>query len=156
MAERNNPGVIVPPPLIFLATLGAGLALDRFVFGFATSVSASTRYILGGLPTLFGVIAIALALNLFRRAGTRPEPWQSSSAVVDTGLYRFTRNPLYLGMAMIYAGIAVMLDSLVSLVLLVPLLLVIQRSVIGREEAYLEQKFGEPYRQYKTRVRRWL
>ncbi len=156
MAERDSPGVIVPPPLIFLVALVAGLALDRFLLGFATSVGATARYILGGLLTLLGVLAIAMALNLFRRAGTRPEPWRSSSAIVETGLYRFTRNPMYLGMAMIYAGAAVMLDSLVSLVLLAPLLFVIQRSVIGREEAYLEQKFGQPYREYKSRVRRWL
>ncbi len=156
MAERDSPGVVVPPPLIFIGTLIGGLVLDRYVVSSTTSVGSATRYVVGGLVALAGAAVIALALNLFRRAGTRPEPWQPSSAIVETGLYRFTRNPMYLGMALFYAGVAIMLDSVVSLLLLIPLLFVIQRGVIGREEAYLEQKFGETYRQYKARVRRWL
>lgn len=156
MAERDSPGVVVPPPLIFIGMLIGGLVLDRFVVSSTIGVGADSRYVVGGPVALAGASAIALALNLFRRAGTRPEPWQPSSAIVEIGLYRFTRNPMYLGMALIYAGAAIMLDSAVSLLLLIPLLFVIQRGVIGREEAYLEQKFGEPYRQYKSRVRRWL
>jgi protein-S-isoprenylcysteine O-methyltransferase Ste14 len=156
MVERDNPGVVVPPPLIFTGTLVAGLLLDRFAVNWTTGIGADTRYVLGGLVALVGIAPIALALDLFRRAGTRPEPWQPSSAIVETGLYRFTRNPMYLGMALFYAGVAILLDSVLSLLLLIPLLVVIQRGVIGREEAYLEQKFGEPYRQYKSRVRRWL
>jgi protein-S-isoprenylcysteine O-methyltransferase Ste14 len=156
MAERDSAGVVVPPPLIFLGTLLGGLALDGFAVGSTTAVGADIRYILGGLVSLAGAVAIGLALNLFRRAGTRPEPWQPSCTIVETGLYRFTRNPMYLGMALFYAGVAVMLDSIVSLLLLIPLLFVIQSGVIRREEVYLEQKFGEPYRRYKRRVRRWL
>ncbi len=156
MAERDSPGVRVPPPLIFVATLGVGAALDHVVFKGMTIAAAPVRYILGALLAACGVLAIALALNLFRRAGTRPEPWQPSSAIVETGVYRYTRNPMYLGMALLYVGLALILDSLSSLALLVPLLIVIRYGVIGREEAYLERKFGEPYRLYRRRVRRWL
>lgn len=156
MAERDSAGVRVPPPLIFFGTLALGLVLDRFVFSFGTTLGVEMRYAVGGLLAGLGVISIALALNLFRRAGTRPEPWQPSSAIVDTGIYRLTRNPMYLGMALIYAGIALALDSGLALVLLIPVLIVIRYAVIGREEAYLEGKFGEPYRRYKGRVRRWL
>lgn len=156
MPERDNAGVVVPPPLIFAGTLLAGLALDRFVIPSTLDLTLGLRLVVGGLLILLGLTAIVLALNLFRRAGTRPEPWQPSSAIVDTGIYRSTRNPMYLGMALGYAGAAFLLNSGVALVLLVPLLIVIRYGVIGREEAYLEGKFGEPYRQYKGRVRRWL
>ncbi len=156
MAERDSPGVRVPPPLIFVATLGIGAALDYVVFKDMTVAAAPARHVLGALWAACGMLAISLALNLFRRAGTRPEPWQPSSAIVATGVYRYTRNPMYLGMALLYMGLALILDSVSSLMLLVPLLIVIRYGVIGREEAYLERKFGEPYRQYRSRVRRWL
>jgi protein-S-isoprenylcysteine O-methyltransferase Ste14 len=156
MAERDGPGVRVPPPLIFIGTLVLGVVLDRFVFGSTTFVSGSARYVTGGLLAALGVLGIALALRLFRRAGTRPEPWLPSSAIVETGVYRYTRNPMYLGMALLYTGLALILDSTASLMLLVPLLIIIRYGVIGREEVYLERTFGEPYRQYRNRVRRWL
>jgi protein-S-isoprenylcysteine O-methyltransferase Ste14 len=156
MPERDNAGVVVPPPLIFAGTLLAGLALDRFVIPSTLDLTLGLRLVVGGLLLLLGLTAIALALKLFRRAGTRPEPWQPSAAIVDTGIYRSMRNPMYLGMALGYAGAAFLLDSGVALVLLAPLVIVIRYGVIGREEAYLEGKFGEPYRQYKARVRRWL
>lgn len=156
MPDRDSAGVIVPPPLIFGATLLAGLVLDWFVIPSMLALAPGQRFAAGGLLVLLGFVSIVLALNLFRRAGTRPEPWQPSSTIVETGVYRFTRNPMYLGMTLIYAGIALALDSVSSLVLLVPLLIVIRYGVIGREEAYLERKFGEPYRHYRGRVRRWL
>jgi len=84
------------------------------------------------------------------------KPWKASSAFVTEGVYRWTRNPMYLGMALAYAGAALLLDSLVALLLLIPLVFVIQKEVIAREEAYLEDRFGERYRRYKADVRRWF
>ena len=88
--------------------------------------------------------------------GTNIEPWRASNLVVTEGLDRWTRNPMDLGMALLYAGLAIGLDSLAALILLPAALVVIQTKVIAREERYLEGKFGDSYRSYKARVRRWL
>jgi protein-S-isoprenylcysteine O-methyltransferase Ste14 len=91
----------------------------------------------------------------FRRAGTDVRPDQPTTALVTDGIYRYSRNPLYIAQALIYAGIALAADSLWALALLVPTLIVIRYGVIAREEAYLERKFSDDYRRYKTAVRRW-
>lgn len=155
-SRRNSPGVIVPPPLIYAGTLTVGILIDRFATGLSTSVGTTPRYALAILPIGIGAFLTATALGLFRKARTRPEPWQPASALVTDGIYRFTRNPMYLGMALVYAGLALALDSPVSLLLLFPLIAVIQCSVIAREERYLAEKFGDAYRHYKEQVRRWL
>jgi protein-S-isoprenylcysteine O-methyltransferase Ste14 len=108
---------------------------------------------------LLGTAALALlvgALGGFQRAGTRAEPWKPSTAVVTTGVYRITRNPMYLAMALLYAAASLVLDSGISLCLLAPLLVLVRKGVIEREERYLEHKFGEDYRAYKRTVRRWI
>jgi protein-S-isoprenylcysteine O-methyltransferase Ste14 len=96
------------------------------------------------------------ALGRFRRAGTAVEPWRPSTVLVTDGVYRFTRNPIYLALALLYVGLALAVDSVVALCLLPPLLALVQVGVIAREERYLEGKFGHKYRRYLASVRRWL
>ena len=91
-----------------------------------------------------------------RRAGTNIRPDRPATVIVTDGPFRFSRNPLYLSLTLVYVGIASMMNALWPLLLLVPLLLIVQRGVVLREERYLEAKFGETYRSYKTRVRRWF
>ena len=108
---------------------------------------------------VFGLagLAIGLSANMrFTRADTDVKPWKASSTIVREGAFRFTRNPMYLGMALLYVGLAFGLASISALVLLPILLLVIQTQVIAREERYLEAKFGDEYRSYKAAVRRWI
>jgi len=81
---------------------------------------------------------------------------EPTTTIVDTGPYRFTRNPIYLAMLLGLIGLAIALNSLWLLLTLVPFVLVIRYGVVAREEAYLERKFGEDYRRYRARVRRWL
>jgi protein-S-isoprenylcysteine O-methyltransferase Ste14 len=97
-----------------------------------------------------------LGAGLFHRLRTAIIPFKPASRLVTSGIYRWTRNPMYLGMALIYAGVAILFDSPVALLLLVAVVVIIQRSVIAREEAYLERAFGDEYRVYKGRVRRWM
>jgi protein-S-isoprenylcysteine O-methyltransferase Ste14 len=92
----------------------------------------------------------------FQRKGTAVEPWKPTTAIVTTGPYRLTRNPAYLGMALVYIGIALLADALWVLVPLPVVLLIIDRMVIAREERYLERKFGQEYVDYKVRARRWI
>jgi len=114
------------------------------------------RTLLGWLLAGAGVALAASAIVLFRRAGTSPVPIQPTTALVAQGPYRFTRNPMYVGLAALYAGIALLVNSLWPLVLLPVVLIAIRWWVIAREEAYLERKFGDAYRAYTRRVRRWL
>jgi protein-S-isoprenylcysteine O-methyltransferase Ste14 len=107
------------------------------------------------------IFAIAFTLAIWaivtiRKAGTRVETYKPTTTIVVNGPYRFTRNPIYLGMVLGQIGVAVAFDSLWILAALVLFYLVIRYGVIAREEAYLERKFDDVYLGYKSRVRRWL
>jgi protein-S-isoprenylcysteine O-methyltransferase Ste14 len=154
--EQKNAGVIVPPPLIYLGVLVAALAVDALAGGPVTGLNWTPRLMLGAALIVVGVVIPLIAAAQFRIAGTEVPPWKPSSALVTTSVYRFTRNPMYLGLTLIYAGIALLADSVLALIGLVPLLAVIHYGVIKREEHYLEIVFGEAYREYKQHVRRWL
>lgn len=150
---RDNPGVIAPPPLLFAGTLASGLLLHVI---FPLSVLPRAGLVLGGvLIVLAGIIAVT-AFRAFQHVGTNVAPSKPAIALVTEGPFRFSRNPLYLSLILLYVGIAFCINTLWPLLLLPPLLIVIQRGVIDREEQYLELEFGENYRQYKARVRRWL
>jgi len=154
--DQDSAGVKFAPPAAFIGTLVVGLALGKLLGSPDLPLNHATERGLGSLATLLGVGIMLSALGLFRAAGTDPKPWKRSTALVTDGVYRWSRNPMYFGMALAYAGIAVWMDSLVTLLLLIPLLLVIQREVIEREELYLAGKFGERYLSYKSAVRRWI
>ena len=91
-----------------------------------------------------------------RRAKTNVEPWKPTTAILDTGIYGISRNPIYIAMALVYAGIAFLFNSFWFLPPLILVLLIIHFGVILREEKYLADKFGDEYLNYKNRVRRWL
>jgi len=110
-----------------------------------------------GLLFIAGGFALALfSVRAFRRAGTNVVPGQSATALVTTGPYRITRNPIYIGFVLVYFGLSIVLTSVWVLLLLFPVLMILQRGVVAPEEAYLERKFGDAYRAYTARVPRWL
>ena len=154
-SDDDSARVTFPPPFIYLGLLLLGLLAD-WLLGLELPLDWPVR--IAGLVLLGGAgLAVGLPANeRFRRVGTDVRPWKSSSAFVADGVYRFTRNPMYLGMALIYAGLAMTFASVAGLALLPVLLLIVQTQVIAREERYLEGKFGEDYRRYKASVRRWL
>jgi protein-S-isoprenylcysteine O-methyltransferase Ste14 len=151
--SKDIPGVVAPPPLIFAVPLGLGLVAQHFwpvqILPPDSGRLAGIGCIVAGLAGLAGRIA-------FSRAGTSPNPWTPTSALVVSGVYRYTRNPMYLGLTLIYIGITLWVDTPWPLLPLPIVLAVIQRGVIAREERYLEARFGEEYRQYRARVRRWI
>jgi protein-S-isoprenylcysteine O-methyltransferase Ste14 len=154
----DNANVLIRPP-IALAIAAAG------------GIAATWLYPLSFLPALIpagwpagGIGAVVLALGValaawavvsMRRAGTRFETHQPTARIVTTGPYRFTRNPIYVGMFLALIGVAIGFDSLWLLVALAIFYLVMRYGVVAREEAYLERKFGGAYLDYKVRVRRW-
>ena len=154
--DRDNAGVRFPPPLIYLIALLAGLAAEPLVglrtFGIDRWLSIGSGIVL----VLAGFAVANFAIALFGRAGTQRKPWRTTTAIVTGGPYRFTRNPMYVGLTLIYAGLALALDGPLALALLPVVLAIVRIYVIAREERYLAAKFGDAYLDYKRRVRRWL
>jgi protein-S-isoprenylcysteine O-methyltransferase Ste14 len=150
------PGVIALPPLIFLGFLAASAVLEAIVPLPVPVTHSLARYVAGAILAAGGFVIIAIGTRLFAAAGTNVPPTLPTTALVVDGIYRRTRNPLYLGMTLVYLGLGVAAGSLWAIGLVVPLLWVIDVGVVKREERYLERKFGDAYRAYKARVRRWI
>lgn len=155
VGQEDTAGVKVPPPpLLYIAGLGIGIGLDALLP--SVSLSRGVAWSVGGLLLLAGLCLAAAFFSAFRRARTPVDLRKPTSAIVTTGPYRLSRNPGYLSLALIYAGIAILASTLWAFVSLVPTLLVVEYAVIRREERYLERKFGTEYTSYKARTRRWL
>jgi protein-S-isoprenylcysteine O-methyltransferase Ste14 len=152
--DRDNPGIRVPPPLIYLLALLLGLLLNRRLH--VPFLSRGVARVLGW-PLSGGGIALAVWFaRTMQGADTTLRTDKPVSSLVQDGPFRYSRNPGYLSLTMLYAGIAILRNALWA-VLLVPLVVyVIQREVIEREERYLERTFREEYLAYKRRVRRWV
>jgi protein-S-isoprenylcysteine O-methyltransferase Ste14 len=151
---RDNPGVAIPPPFIFAVALVIGFSADALLP--SASPPEAVRWPVGG-----ALLSVGLALSLaffaaFRRAGTPIDLRKPTSAIVTTGPYRLSRNPGYLSLVLIYVGVAILTSTLWALAALLPVLLIVDRRVIRREENYLARKFGDEYGQYKMRTRRWI
>ncbi len=146
--------VIARPPLIYLAGILVGLGLDAIWP--APQLSATVQYVLGGGLFALGLVVVLACVFTFGRAGTTVPTDTPTTALVTRGIYRYSRNPIYLAMALAQLGIAAAVDSPWILATLPVVLVIIRHGVIAREERYLEAKFGEDYRAYKARVRRWF
>ena len=152
--SQDNAGVKFPPPFIFLISILIGLGLNR-----ARPMSVVPENLAMPFGVAFIVAAIALAFLGFRELGrhkTTIRPDEPSAAIVKTGPYRFTRNPLYVSLSALHLGIGLWMNNLWVVVMLVPVGVVMTTQVIAREEAYLERAFGEDYLRYKASVRRWI
>jgi protein-S-isoprenylcysteine O-methyltransferase Ste14 len=153
-AGRDISGVIAPPPFVFLAGLAVGFGLEALLPG--SSVPDALAWILGGVLLLAGLALLFSFERSFMQKKTPANPWRPTTAIATDGPYRLTRNPAYVGMALVYVGIALLSQALWVLVPLPFVLAIIDRGVIAREERYLERKFGQEYLDYKGRVRRWV
>lgn len=146
--------MVALPPLIYLGWLAAGLIAHAFDPRALFASRAGTW--VGGVLVI-AAIAIALwARNAFARAGTPVRPTEPTTAIVRSGPYRFTRNPMYLALTLLYAGIVLIVNGVWPALMTAPLLWTMHWGVIAREERYLDRKFGETYRDYRRRVRRWV
>ena len=152
--DQDKAGIVAPPPIIYLGALVFGLLLNRRFP--ATFLPSRITRTLGGSLLSGGVLLLGWFEWALRHAGTPASPYKPVSHVVTEGPFRYTRNPGYLSMTMIYTGIASLANALWAILLLPVALLVIQRGVIEREERYLERKFGEEYLRYKAQVKRWI
>ena len=151
-------GVIARPPLLFLAALLIGFVSDRLL-ALPVAISGGgglVHRMIPGALILFGLSLVTAGIRNFSRAATPVPTYQPTRALVTTGIHGWTRNPIYLGMFLCYGGIGLGMRSPWMLVLTLPLAITIRYGVIAREEAYLERRFADAYRDYQTGVRRWL
>ena len=156
--EKDGAAVRFPPPLLPLATILGGVALERlWPIGAGFELPAPARYWVGGILVAASVLGLGLwPVVMFRRSGQSELPWRPTPLILEHGPYRFTRNPMYLQMLLVCIGVAIVISNYWIVLLTPPCAWLLYRFAIAPEEAYLERKFGEPYREYKCRVRRWL
>jgi protein-S-isoprenylcysteine O-methyltransferase Ste14 len=150
-------GGFTRPPFLYLACLVLGLALDRELpLPLILPEAALIRLTVGGGLILIGVAIVATGVRNFSRAATPVPSNQPVRVLVTTGIHGWSRNPIYVGLFLLYAGIGVAARGPWVLILVLPLVIILRYGVVAREETYLERRFGDAYRYYKARVRRWL
>lgn len=142
------------PPVFFLLAICAAIAAHRFLP--VLQIIPRPWHYGGALLIVIGVAMAAISAGAFRRAGTPVVPFTQSTSLVTSGFYRYTRNPMYLGMVVALLGIDVMLGSLAPFLVTPVFALIIHRRFILREEAMLEGIFGDEYLAFKQRIPRWL
>jgi protein-S-isoprenylcysteine O-methyltransferase Ste14 len=152
--DQDNPGIRLPPPLIYLLALLLGLLLNRRLH--VPFLPSGMARVLGWPLVGGGMVLAAWFARTMNAADTTLRTDKPVSNLVQDGPFRYSRNPGYLSLAMLYAGIAILRNALWAVLLLPLVLYVIQREVIEREERYLERTFGEEYLAYKRRVCRWV
>ena len=154
MAAYEHPQVTVAPPLLFLGILIAAIALNLLVplpVPWHTAMRSAGMFLLIG-----GFLLAAWAFLRMVKAGTSPDPGHAATILLTQGPYRFTRNPMYLGFALVFLGFTLLAGTFWGLVLSPVLILVVTRLVIDPEEKHLTARFEARYAQYSARVRRWL
>ena len=160
VTDAETPGVIARPPILFLVALLLGFTFDYLlpmpfsVFGSGPGYWMTT--VIGGTLILLGIAAFAFGIRNFSSAATPVQGTRPTRALVTTGIHGWSRNPIYLGMFLIYGGIGLASPSPWILIFTLPLAITIRYGVVAREEKYLERRFGDAYRKYKAGVRRWL
>lgn len=146
------PGLL-RPPIVFLAAIFSGIALNQ---AWPLRFMPSSLWLLGALVTLCAALLFLFSLWEFRAAGTSVRGSERPIAIVRTGPYRFSRNPIYLSFVLLVLGLSIWLNDLWLLVTLVPAIGFIAVVVVPREERFLERNFQDQYASYKAAVRRWL
>ena len=152
--DLKGAAVKFPPPLAFLLCLFAGAGIQFFwPIGLIDSMIVRSA---GGILVLLALGTLILLALRFRREKTSIEPWKPTTRIMSSGIYAYSRNPIYLSFCLIVIGVGLSQNSFWIFISFVPAVFIVFHTAIVREEKYLEQKFGEEYREYRNRVRRWL
>jgi len=154
--DADAADVRLPPPTIYAAAVVAGVLLHLFAWPLPLALPATVRFVAAAVMGAVGLALFIAAFGAFRRTGQDPKPWKTTPEFIATGAYRFSRNPMYAGAALLQAAVALGLANGWLLAFVPAALAIVYRTAVRHEEAYLEQKFGESYLAYKRSVRRWL
>jgi len=154
MPNKDNPGVIAPPPLIFLFFIALGYFLNR-LYPFPV-IERPLGMILAAIFFVYAALTGGLAFYYMIKAGTNVDVRKPTKAIVTESVYSYSRNPMYLSMVILLIAFTFLANALWIAISIPFFMIIMQKGVIEREEAYLENKFGEEYIRYKNRVRRWI
>jgi protein-S-isoprenylcysteine O-methyltransferase Ste14 len=154
--EHDGAAVRLPPPLVYPGAVIVGGLLHVLVVPLSLPLSPLLRFVGAAVAAALGIFLVSGAMGLFRKTGQDPKPWKSTPEILSTGVYRHTRNPMYVGMALLQTSIALGWANGWILAFVPVSLAIVQVTAVRHEEAYLERKFGKIYLAYKRSVRRWL
>lgn len=155
-AKEAGARVRFPPPVVFLTSTLAGVASHYLVLAANVPLARAVSAIVGTFVGLVGLTIMVLARILFSRTGQSPIPWKPTPELILTGPYRFTRNPMYVGVTVLQIGLGVAVNNLWIAAFALPALTIIHFIAVLPEEKYLSDKFGESYQTYLARVRRYI
>ena len=150
----DKAGVIIFPPFLFLLAIVFSIIIRYVLPTPFLPFSVALSFGIGLL--IVAVIITKKAVTTFRLHKTTVNPSGATTTIVNTGIFQFSRNPMYVSFIIIFIGISIMFNLWYGIILLIPLLVIVQKGIIEREETYLTQKFGEEYLSYKRKVARWF
>ena len=152
--KPDHAQVMIPPPVIYLGLILLGWLINKII----PLTISSTIWLkwIGVLFILIATIIIALSRREFIKVNTSIRPDKSTTAIISTGPYKISRNPLYISLTLFHVAISIVLNNLWILFMVIPAIIMIVFGVITKEEKYLENKFGQQYLDYKSSVRRWF
>jgi protein-S-isoprenylcysteine O-methyltransferase Ste14 len=155
--SNDRPNVIAFPPLILVITIALGFALQWLMpLGWIVRIDQTWRIGVGAIVAVIGALITIRGARALAHRGTNINPMLPTLAIATEGIFRWTRNPMYVGGTFLMIGIALIFALDWLLLLLVPSVLILHFGVVMREERYLERKFGDEYRRYKASVPRYL
>ena len=155
IGDLKLPNFVAQPPAVYLVAVLGGTSIEQFIWPLSFGLGW-VGAILGLLVGIGGVFLTMTAMQAFRKAASSPHPLHMPSVLVETGPFARTRNPLYLGTLLMMLGLAIGANLPWVVVAAVPAMLVMHYGVVVREEAYMEDIFGDAYRAYREKVRRWI
>jgi protein-S-isoprenylcysteine O-methyltransferase Ste14 len=155
-SKHGGARVRLPPPLVFSGLIGVGVVVQLWVWPLSLPLAFWPRVIGGGALALAGLLVGIPAIVWFRRTGQDPAPWKPSPELIVRGIYRYTRNPMYVGMTLLQLGIGGLAGNPWILALAPVALILVHFAAVRPEERYLTEKFGESYLRYKKSVRRYV
>ena len=154
--ENDGAAVRIPPPLIFLGAVILGAVAHATIVPLTILMSLGVRISMAAVAAVLGLVLMGGAVGLFRRTGQDPAPWKPTPEIISTGVYRISRNPMYVAMALLQLAIGIGLANWWMVILLPVALVIVYATAVRHEERYLERKFEDGYRRYSKAVRRWL
>jgi protein-S-isoprenylcysteine O-methyltransferase Ste14 len=154
--KLKGPGVYFPPPIFYVLIFIAALFIQKIIPITDTIFQLRTTKVVGIIFLIIGLFFLARSLMQFFQSKNTVILIKPASSLQTTGIYRISRNPMYLGLAIVYIGISCLIGNWWNIILFFFLLLIVQEVIIKREEKYLELEFKQQYDEYKRKVRRWL